>query len=172
MIDEHGQPFANRVLEPQKIYQVCRNVPPDLMVYFDGLSRRSIGTVGHGDILRPRLTARGWTTQITILKGSSSWHGCPTFRSGTRKAARIEKVSCLDITPTILREFELPVPTDLLGKPIIIGTSGDTSQLGVGGSIRPCLRETAQPSEKCGAVGFTPEEEEMVKKRLMELGYV
>jgi hypothetical protein len=85
---------------------------------------------------------------------------------------RIEKASCLDITPTILREFGLPVPTDLLGKPISIGTSGDMSQVGVGESIRPRPRETAQANEKCGAVGFTPEEEEMVKNRLMELGYV
>jgi len=94
------------------------------------------------------------------------------LRSGTRKGTRIERASCLDITPTILREFGLPVPTDLLGKPISIGTSGDKSQVGVGASIRPRAREIGQPSEKCGAVGFTPEEEEMVKKRLMELGYV
>ena len=76
--------------------------------------------------------------QITIPKGSSSARGMSDLRSGTKKGMRIEEASCLDITPTILREFGLPVPTDLLGKPISIGTSGDTSQVGVGESIRPC----------------------------------
>ncbi len=171
MTDENGETFANRVLEPQEIYQVCRNVPPDLMVYFDGLSRRSIGTVGHGEILRPA-NSTGLDDANHDPEGIFISARMSDLRSGTRKGTRIEKASCLDITPTILHEFGLPVPTDLLGKPISIGTSADTSQVGVGGSIRPCPRETAQPSERCGAVGFTPEEEEMVKKRLMELGYV
>lgn len=171
MTDENGETFANRVLEPQEIYQVCRNVPPDLMVYFDGLSRRSIGTVGHGEILRPA-NSTGMDDANHDPEGIFIGARMSDLRSGTRKGTRIERASCLDITPTILREFGLPVPTDLLGKPISIDTFGDKSQVGVGGSIPPRPREIGQPSEKCEAVGFTPEEEEMVKKRLMELGYV
>ena len=52
--DENGNPMDNRILKPEQIYQCCSNCPPDLLVYFDGLSRRSIGSVGGGAALSVR----------------------------------------------------------------------------------------------------------------------
>jgi predicted AlkP superfamily phosphohydrolase/phosphomutase len=43
-----GRPMQTRVLFPERIYRRVRGTPPDLMVYWDGLSRRSVGSVGHG----------------------------------------------------------------------------------------------------------------------------
>ncbi|MGO9566643.1 MAG: adenylyl-sulfate kinase [Desulfomonilaceae bacterium] len=169
MTDENGEPLANRVLEPQEIYQVCRNVPPDLMVYFDGLSRRSIGTVGHGEIMRPANGA-GLDEANHDPQGIFIATRMSDLRDGIRKGRRIEKVSCLNITPTILREFDLPVPPELLGSPVNFDKSRDTQN--GSSSMPPCSCETAPPTEKCSSVGYTPEEEEMIKKRLMELGYV
>ncbi len=169
MTDENGEPLANCVLKPQEIYRVCLNVPPDLMVYFDGLSRRSIGTVGHGEILRPANGA-GLDDANHDPQGIFITTRMSDLRGGIKRGRLVEKVSCLDITPTILREFDLPIPPDLHGSPVDIDGTGDTAK--EGGSPLWCPCNADQPTVESEAVGFTPEEEEMVKKRLMELGYV
>ena len=38
------------VYRPADLYNSVRNVAPDLMVYFDDLYWRSVGSVGYGDI--------------------------------------------------------------------------------------------------------------------------
>lgn len=45
-----GEPMENRVIIPAGHYRELRGNPPDLMVYFDGLARRSVGSVGHGHV--------------------------------------------------------------------------------------------------------------------------
>lgn len=169
MTDENGEPLANCVLKPQEIYRVCLNVPPDLMVYFDGLSRRSIGTVGHGEILRPANGA-GLDDANHDPQGIFITTRMSDLRGGIKRGRLVEKVSCLDITPTILREFDLPIPPDLHGSPVDIDGTGDTAK--EGGSPLWCPCNADQPTVESEAVGFTLEEEEMVKKRLMDLGYV
>ncbi len=48
--DPEGRPLATRVHRPQDLYREINGIPPDLLVYFDDLGHRSIGTVGHGAI--------------------------------------------------------------------------------------------------------------------------
>jgi len=48
--DPEGRPLATRVHRPEDLYHEVTGIPPDLLVYFDGLARRSIGTVGHGTL--------------------------------------------------------------------------------------------------------------------------
>ncbi len=169
MTDEDGKLFENRVLKPQEIYQACRNVPPDLMVYFDGLSRRSIGTVGHGEILRsPK--GQGLDHANHDPQGIFIMTRMSDLRGGIRMGRRVERVSCLDITPTILREFGLPVPPDLHGSPVNIDAVEDTPNRG--GSQPLHIDGPTQPGVKHEAAGFTAEEEKMVTQRLIELGYV
>ncbi len=43
--------LANRVFFPEQIYRKLTGMPPDLVVYFDDLNYRSIGSIGHKDIL-------------------------------------------------------------------------------------------------------------------------
>jgi predicted AlkP superfamily phosphohydrolase/phosphomutase len=45
-----GAPMDTQVIVPAQTYRRVRGAPPDLMVYWDGLSRRSIGSVGHGAV--------------------------------------------------------------------------------------------------------------------------
>ncbi len=49
-----GAPLRNRVLLPEREYRDVCGIPPDLLVYLDDLSMRSIGSVGH-----PSLWTRG-----------------------------------------------------------------------------------------------------------------
>ena len=39
-----------KFFKPQDIYREVRGVAPDLLVYFDNLGWRSVGSFGHGDI--------------------------------------------------------------------------------------------------------------------------
>ncbi len=171
MAGENGDSLANCVLKPDEIYQACRNVPPDLMVYFDGLSRRSIGTVGHGEILRAKGSA-GLDDANHDPEGIFIGARMSDLRSGTRKGMRIEEASCLDITPTILGEFDFPIPTDLRGSIIQLGKYEEAGKAGHSASSTSC--KMGEPIRNPGetTVGYSPEEEEMVKERLMELGYI
>ncbi len=45
-----GSRMNSQIYRPVDIYKDVRNVAPDLMVYFDDLYWRSVGTVGYGDI--------------------------------------------------------------------------------------------------------------------------
>jgi len=169
MTDETGAPLSNRVLKPEEIYHVCRNVPPDLIVYFDGLSRRSIGTVGHGEVLRPA-NSTGLDDANHDPQGIFISTRMSDLRGGIRQGRRIQNASCLDITPTILREYGLPIPADLRGKALNTDTTGHTSKFRASIPTRP--RKKDRLAEEPEVVGYSPEEEELVKKRLMELGYV
>jgi adenylyl-sulfate kinase len=169
MIDENGKPLVNQVFKPDKIFKVCRNVPPDLMVYFDGLNRRSIGTVGHGEILRPP-SGTGLDDANHDPEGIFISTRMSDLRNGIRKGRRIEKASCLDVTPTILHEFGLPIPAELQGRAVDTDACGETDNVSESVHHRPS--PTAQEREEEEAAGYSAEEEEMVKKRLVELGYV
>ncbi len=48
--DEHGRPMETKVFRPAAIYRAIRGIPPDLLVYFDDLRWRSVGSVGYGAI--------------------------------------------------------------------------------------------------------------------------
>jgi predicted AlkP superfamily phosphohydrolase/phosphomutase len=45
-----GTPMDTQVFRPENIYRAVRGIAPDLMVYFDDLLWRSVGTVGYDDI--------------------------------------------------------------------------------------------------------------------------
>jgi predicted AlkP superfamily phosphohydrolase/phosphomutase len=45
--DENGNKIDTKVFEPWSIYKEVKNIPPDLIVYFDNLSWRCQGSVGH-----------------------------------------------------------------------------------------------------------------------------
>lgn len=167
--DEKGRPMSTCVLKPAEIYRTCTNVPPDLVVYFDGLSRRSIGTVGLG-----RVHVSGIDYG---LDGANHDHdGIFVFtrmsdlRGGIRKGTRIADASCLDITPTILHEFGLQVPESLSGR--IIAASPNHAGTVPSSVSRSITYARTASRESAASRGFTSKEEEIVKKRLMDLGYI
>ncbi|MCL4512685.1 MAG: alkaline phosphatase family protein [Candidatus Eremiobacteraeota bacterium] len=45
--DENGNTLDTKVLFPEEIYPLITGIPPDLMVYFDNLNWRAIGTIGY-----------------------------------------------------------------------------------------------------------------------------
>ncbi|MGH8103447.1 MAG: alkaline phosphatase family protein, partial [bacterium] len=48
--DDAGRPLKTRAYQPEDLYQAVRGVPPDLIVIFDDLYWRSVGSVGYPSI--------------------------------------------------------------------------------------------------------------------------
>jgi len=161
--DETGRSMANQVLRPEEIYQACNNVPPDLIVYFDDLNRRSLGMVGAAQVS---------TTLDTDTPDGANHDPVGIFvcarmgelRRGIHKGRRVEGASVLDITPTILHEFGLTAPEDLCGSDLV----ADRPAL----KHRHVSRCEARSTSLERRSGYTSEEEELIKKRLVDLGYI
>ncbi len=104
-----GAPMGNQVLKPQRVYATVSGIPPDLMVYFGGLSWRSVGQVGGGIFWRGNDTGPDGANHdfdgVFILDD----------RSGAARG-RVDGASLFDITPTVLSLLGIPVPPELRGR--------------------------------------------------------
>ena len=92
------------------------------------------------------------------------------LRRGARLGKKIEHASVQDITPTILHELGLLVPSHMKGKIISIDEP-DQTQI----AREPASRSDRTPDASSGAdspEGYTSQEEEIIKKRLADLGYI
>ncbi len=169
MRDGDGRVMSTRTLKPEQIYRSCCGVAPDLIVYFDDLNRRSIGTVGTGEILCSS-NDTGPDDANHDPEGILIVTRMADLRTGKRNGSRIDDASVLDITPTILHEFGFAVPEDLSGR--IINTDGpDYSTIARAPSSRSA-RPRDEKSRTGKPRGYTSEEEEIIKKRLADLGYI
>jgi predicted AlkP superfamily phosphohydrolase/phosphomutase len=119
--DEKNQPIGTRVLKPEQLYRRINGIAPDLFAYFGQLRWRSVGTVG----LRTIQTFENDTGPddanhaeegIYILSG-------PGIPAGTRW----DGAQLMDIAPTVLRLFDMEVPSDMQGTAFpreVVGTAG------------------------------------------------
>lgn len=113
LTDEKGNPIGTRVIKPQDVYPECRNIPPDLIVYFGDLSWRSVGSVGLDCVhtfendLGPD-DANHAVNGIFIMYDPQGQHGGRKF----------EGLQLMDVAPTVLDLMGLPVPGDMEGKVI------------------------------------------------------
>ncbi len=108
--DDQGSEVPTLVRNPKEHYREARGFPPDLMVYFDDLSVRAIGSVGHGR----SIVAENDTGPDTC---NHDWNGIFVM-SGARVPARgrIEGAEIYDVTPTILSAFGIERPPGILGR--------------------------------------------------------
>jgi predicted AlkP superfamily phosphohydrolase/phosphomutase len=108
-----GKPLDTKVYKPQDIYQEVRNVPPDLIVYFDNLGWRSVGTFGHGSVYTFE-NDTGPDDANHAVNGIYI-HTPPERNLGGKK---LQDTQLMDFAPTVLDIFGLPVPADMQGKRI------------------------------------------------------
>ncbi len=165
--DEQGCGMATRTLKPEEIFRSCKGVPPDLIVYFDDLNRRSIGTVGTGEVLKPVHDA-GPDGANHDPDGIFIVTKMTDLRNGTKKGREIIGASLMDITPTILHEFGLAVPHHMGGR-IINSEDPDAMRIAMGAARDADQAPEEEPESK---LGYTSEEEEIIRKRLADLGYI
>ncbi|RMG92030.1 MAG: phosphodiesterase [Chloroflexi bacterium] len=106
-----GTPLENRIFKPQEIYREVHGVAPDLIVYFDDLRWRSVGSFGYEDIY----TFDNDTGPDDANHAENGiWIYAQTGKNlGGR---RIPAAQLMDFAPTVLHLFGLPIPADMQGK--------------------------------------------------------
>jgi predicted AlkP superfamily phosphohydrolase/phosphomutase len=112
--DENGRDIGTQVFRPEELYKEVRGVAPDLIVYFGGLYWRSVGTVGGGKIHTFENDtgpdgANHAENGIFLLRPAGGVMPCER---------RIEGLRIVDVAPTILQLFGLPIPEDMEGKAV------------------------------------------------------
>lgn len=165
-----GELIRNKVYRPGDLYLDQQNIPPDLIVYFDGLKRRALSTIGTSAIL---VKGDGYSLDdcnhdplgIFICTKLSD------LRSGRVVDKTVEGLSYKDITPRILSFYddktisEDTAPSFFCQGALVFEPAGvnDPDE-----SVAPGVSGT----KICQERGFSSEEEEIVRKRLEELGYI
>jgi predicted AlkP superfamily phosphohydrolase/phosphomutase len=142
LADDKGRPLNSLVFKPNEIYRNVRNVAPDLIVHFGGLSWRSIGTVGY-----PRLHVQENDTGPDACNhaqfGMFVLSAPNSPLSGMYEGARL-----LDIAPTLLDLAGHDIPESMQGRSLVAGM------------------------EKKGEVMSDANAEQIIHDRLAGLGYV
>jgi predicted AlkP superfamily phosphohydrolase/phosphomutase len=108
----NGEEWATRVFKPEDAFPECRGDPPDLMVYFDNLSWRSAGTIGHGNLHLPE-NDTGPDDAVHDKMGLYIYYDPRKDMGGRKQDMRI-----VDVAPTLLKRMGVPVPADMEGRPL------------------------------------------------------
>jgi predicted AlkP superfamily phosphohydrolase/phosphomutase len=121
--DDQGRPMQTRAELPEQIYPEVRNIAPDLFVFFGDLYWRAAGTVGHGTIhlqendTGPDGANHDWRGIFAMAEGSE-------LHNGAGRTEPREELRLLDVAPTVLHAFGLPVPARLQGR--VVPGRGET----------------------------------------------
>jgi len=111
--DHRGRPMGTRVYKPQDIYRKVNGVPPDLIVIFGDLRWRSVGTVGNPDIYT-------FENDTGPDDANHAQDGLYTLTHPSLPArGRVDAATLYDIAPTILKMLDVPIPRDMIGRPLI-----------------------------------------------------
>lgn len=167
MPELNGERSTNVVLKPEELYRSVNGVAPDLIVYFDSLNKRSVGNVGMKSLL-----VKGNVAGLDACNHDHEGIFIATrlcdLRKGSKMDVSVRSASCRDIAPTIFSEYGLKCPENILGSAIAIGVSPETSSIS---AEIPKMYGRDVNFDNEGK-GFTAEEEEIVRRRLSDLGYI
>jgi predicted AlkP superfamily phosphohydrolase/phosphomutase len=111
--DENGQAIGTRCFTPETLYQNSRGVAPDVLVYFGDLAWRSIGTVGWNSI-HVFENDTGPDDANHAQQGMFIYND-PKHDFGGQ---RLTNSHLMQIAPTVLQLFDLPIPIDMQKPPI------------------------------------------------------
>lgn len=103
---------------------------------------------------------------LTRWKGTHTRDGVFIARGpGIKQGLRLEKASILDIAPTILHSFGVPLQDDMDGK-ILDTIFEDDSFIREREAVKPLVEGESDVSE------FDDEEKALIEERLRKLGYI
>ena len=107
-----GKPLDAEVKIPRRIYRQVNGDAPDMMVYFGHVAWRSAGTLGHGSLF---LEENDTGPDDAV----HSFDGIYVVRDPPSSAGvRGEPRDLIDIAPTLLSFFGVPIPPNIQGKSI------------------------------------------------------
>src|SRR3990172_3930099 len=109
--DDKGEKLATRAYRPEDLYREHKNIAPDLIVYFDDLAWRSVGSLGHKAI-------HVFENDTGPDDANHSQHGIyirwdPAHPNGS---TRLEGLQLMDCAPTILNDFGIPPGDKMRGR--------------------------------------------------------
>ena len=111
IVDEEGHNINTRVFKPEEIYRECRNIPPDLIVYFGNLFWRSVGSIGYNSVYT-------YENDTGPDDCNHAEMGMFIMKNGRQARGYVPPKSLYDIAPTVLNELGIDIPEAMRGQPI------------------------------------------------------
>ncbi len=103
--------MATKAHKPQQIYRAVKNVAPDLIVIFGDLYWRAVGSIGL-NALHTFENDTGPDDANHAQMGMFIYYD-PKRNLGGKE---LQGLRLYDIAPTVLNEFGMQVPSDMIGK--------------------------------------------------------
>jgi len=100
----------NKIFTPEELYGECGGSKSDLMVYFDNLSWRSAGTIGH-DTFYLSENDTGPDDSVHDMNGVFLLY----HKKKTNHVTKLNKLSIYDIAPIVLGIMNIAVPKEMQG---------------------------------------------------------
>jgi len=121
--DEQGRPIGTVAHRPEELYAELHGVPPDLLVYFGGLSWRSVGQVGTGRV-------HVFENDTGPDDANHAHEGLYALVADGVPAGRGPERSLLDVAPTLLELLGEPVPPEMEGRSWLSRTAPEAAASG------------------------------------------
>ncbi len=157
---ESGEPVVDKVLKREEVYDGdMTEMSPDLIVRW----RPDVGINGLKAADGRAFTPRFLTEEHRTISGDHRESGVLFLTGPAVRSGEIKDASIMDLAPTILHVMGHGVPEDMDG--VVLKGALKTKKKVV----------LSEPSGKDGPDiegGYAPDEEEAVRKRLRDLGYV
>lgn len=168
--DGHGNFSQNTVLKPDHLYNELRNTPPDLMIYFDGLKKRALSSVGPTNIF---VDGDGYSLDdcnhdpygIFICVDLSD------LRYGRKINRNPAAMTYRDLFPLVLGIHGIDAEVNTSCPNNVFQWTQSEQTVQASWSYAQAI-ESLGVEQTCQQKGFSQEEQEIVKKRLEELGYI
>jgi predicted AlkP superfamily phosphohydrolase/phosphomutase len=109
--DHEGNPLKTVAYRPEDVYKEQRNIAPDLIVYFDDLAWRSVGSIGHGT-LHIFENDTGPDDANHADKGIFVRWDSDHINGSTK----LDGLGIMDIAPTILNDFGIEAGAGMRGR--------------------------------------------------------
>lgn len=111
--DHNGRPMKTRAYKPQDIYRHVNNVAPDLIVIWGDLYWRGVGSLGLGAL-------HTFENDTGPDDANHAQYGMYIYYDPKRNLGgrQLTNARLVDIAPTVLNEFHLPIPPQMIGKVI------------------------------------------------------
>jgi predicted AlkP superfamily phosphohydrolase/phosphomutase len=112
IVDENGKCINTKAFKPEEVYRQTNSIPPDLIVYLGNLDWRSAGSVGVGSVYL-------YENDTGPDDANHAENGIFIWRRNNKRAEGPHQYSIYDIAPTVLNYFNIDIPSEMIGKPIL-----------------------------------------------------
>lgn len=138
------------------------DLAPDIQYETSGCGYHTLGDIDDGPILEK---PEHLTPALHNKEGILILHGP---ECGVRTGSRLGARSIMDIAPTVLRHFSIPVPPEMDGEPVREAFSEAYNSQKEDFSVST----GDKPGKVRGEIDFTEEEAAIIEKQLKGLGYI